>query len=407
MDRVPERIEGRKSTSTATGAWAKSPAPSRTAASRKNEDKRRNEPLDDRGWKTYQDNRYAFRYPADLVTTSHGNGVVELHSADRQFRIRASSQINSQKDTVQAAWQQRLKEHGQNVTYKRMGDGWFVVSGVEDGKTYYRKHFVSPGRTAEFLITYPKSRASVYDGWVRPIEKSFVAHRVSDSARASSRTEAPSVVTSTPAVNETLEVPSVVGRSYADAANLLAEFKVQRVEVASAAATGEVLAQDPAPGSSLPPGSPIGVRVSDGSLASAAPTVPAPPAASVAPAPQLEPSKAPAQNDRRTGASVGDIASSVGAPVLGVLLGLLLGAVLMRRAHLARSRANDTAPAEQVDIAPSKIGSSRAAAEVNQVTPVKSPAETKFTARLDPGDTTIEFNDLPEDEEAAIEQSRD
>ncbi|MGH6610412.1 MAG: PASTA domain-containing protein, partial [Burkholderiaceae bacterium] len=343
----------------------------------------------------------------DLVTTSHPNGVVELHSVDREFRMRASARINSEKDTVQSAWQQRLKEYGQSVTYKRKADGWFVVSGVEDGKTYYRKHFVSPQRTAEFVITYPKSRASVYDPWVIEIEKSFVAYRVSDSAPAPNSIEPPSPVTSAPAVNEKLELPNVIGRSYADAANVLTEFKVERVEVASADPTGEVLAQDPAPGSSLPPGSLIALRVSDGSLTSAAAEVPAPSAASVASL-QLEPSAAPVQNNRVAGAFIGEIASDVvAALVAGVLLGLLLGAVLMRRALLARSRAIDTASAEHVDIAPAEIDSSQAAAEVHKVAAIERPPEIKFTARLDPGETTIEFTDLPEDEEAAIEFSRD
>lgn len=404
---APQRTAPRKSTSKATAASAKSTAPSKTAASRKSEGERRNEPLNERGWKTYQDNRYAFRYPAGLVTTSHRNGVVELHSVDREFRMRASARINSEKDTVQSAWQQRLKEHGQSVTYKRKADGWFVVSGLEDGKTYYRKHFVSPERTAEFVITYPKSRALGYDPWVAEIEKSFVAYRVSDSAQASTSTAPPSVVTRAPAVNETLELPNVIGRSYADAANVLTESKVKRVEVASAAPTGEVLAQDPAPGSSLPPGSPIALRVSDGSLASAAAAVPAPSAASVASASQLEPSTAPVQNDRVAGAFIGEIASNVvAALVAGVLLGLLLGAVLMRRALLARSRAIDTAPAEHVDIAPAEIDSSQAAAEVHRVAAIEPPPEIIFTARLDPGETTIRFTDLPEDEEAAIEYSR-
>ena len=73
-----------------------------------------------------------------------------------------------------------------------------MVSGVEGGKTYYRKQFVSPDRTAELVITYPKSRASVYDPWVTEIEKSFVAYRASDTAQASSSTEPPSVVTRRP-----------------------------------------------------------------------------------------------------------------------------------------------------------------------------------------------------------------
>ncbi len=359
--------------------------------------------LNERGWKTYRDNRYAFRYPAGLVTASHPNGAVELDSLDQEFHMRASSRINSEKETVQSAWQQRLEEHGQSVTYKRKGDGWFVMTGVEDGKTYYRKHFVNPQRTAEFVITYPKSRASVYDPWVIDIEKSFVAHRVSDSAHASSSTEPPSVVTRAPAVGETLELPTVIGRSYDDAANVLTAFKVERVEVASAAPTGEVLAQDPAQGSSLLPGSAIALRVSDGSLASAAAAVPAPSAASVAPASQLETSTAPVQNDGVAGAFIGEIPSNVvAAPVAGVLLGLLLGSVLMRLALLARSRAIDTAPAEHVDIAPAEIDSSQAAAGVHRVEAIAPPPEIKFTARLDPGQATIKFTDLPQDEEAAI-----
>ena len=399
---TPQRTEARKSTSKPAAASAKS------AASRKSESERRNEPLDARGWQTYQDDRYTFRYPADLVTTLHRNGVIELHSLDREFRVRASARINSKKDTVHSAWQQRLKEHGRSVTYKRKGDGWFVVSGVEGGKTYYRKQFVSPERTAELVITYPKSRALVYDPWVTEIEKSFVAYRASDGAQASSSTEPPSVVTKAPAVNEVLELPNVIGRGYADAANVLTQFKVERVEVPSAAPTGEVLAQDPASGSSLPPGSSIALRVSDGSLASAAAAAPAPSVASVASASQLEPSTAPVQNDRVAGAFVGEIASKVvAALVAGVLLGLLLGAVLMRRALLARSRAIETAPAEHVDIAPAEIDSSQAAAEVHRVAAIEPPPEIKFTAWLDLGETTIKFTDLPEDEEAEIEYSTD
>ncbi|MBC8118348.1 MAG: hypothetical protein H7X75_02065 [Burkholderiaceae bacterium] len=110
------------------------------------------------------------------------------------------------------------------------------------------------------------------------------------------------------------------------------------------------------------------------------------------------------QNDRVTGAFIGEIASNVVVPlVAGISLGLLLGAVLMRRALLARRRAIDTTPAEQVVIAPAEIDSSQAAAEVPRVAAVAPPPEIKFTARLDPGETTIEFTDLLEDEEAAIE----
>ncbi len=149
------------------------------------------------------------------------------------------------------------------------------------------------------------------------------------------------------------------------------------------------------------------MRVSDGSLASAAAAASAPSVTSVAAAPQLEPSTAPVQNARVAGAFISEIASNVVAALIGgVLLGLLLGAVLMRRTLLARSRVIETAPAEHVDIAPAAIDS-QAATEVHRVAAIEPPPEIRFTAWLDPGETSIKFTDLSEDEEAAVEYSRD
>src|SRR5918993_3216147 len=67
--------------------------------------------------------------------------------------------------------------------------------------------------------------------------------------------------------NLNLKVPDVIGRSYADAGSALAEFKVDRIETASAARAGEVLAQEPVPASLIPAGSTVRLQVSDGSLA--------------------------------------------------------------------------------------------------------------------------------------------
>ncbi len=99
--------------------------------------------------------------------------------------------------------------------------------------------------------------------------------------------------------SQKLKVPDVIGRSYVGAGNALAEFKVDRIETASAAPAGEVLAQEPAPATLVLPGSTISLRVSDGSLASVADktsvtapaTAPAPPSA---PAPAADPAPATA-----------------------------------------------------------------------------------------------------------------
>ncbi len=69
-------------------------------------------------------------------------------------------------------------------------------------------------------------------------------------------------------------IPHVIGRSYTDAARALAKFKVERIETASAAPAGEVLAQEPAPAALGRPGSTVILQVSDGSLAGAASTSP-------------------------------------------------------------------------------------------------------------------------------------
>lgn len=99
------------------------------------------------------------------------------------------------------------------------------------------------------------------------------------SARAALGSVVTLVVSSGPAraatpVIETFELPNVIGRSYAEASGALSEFKVARIEKASDAPSGQVLAQDPAPGTSVKAGSAIGLQVSDGSLARGAATTP-------------------------------------------------------------------------------------------------------------------------------------
>ena len=160
-----------------------------------------------------------------------------------------------------------------------------------------------------------------------------------------------------------LKVPDVIGRSYVGAGNALAEFKVDRIETASAAPAGEVLAQEPAPATLVLPGSTISLRVSDGSLARAADTTPitAPataPAPSSAPAPAADsaPAAAPAPATATAAAPASEptvppaprarfpIALSANAALIlgaGVLLGLLLGALLMRQWLLRRKRLAD------------------------------------------------------------------
>lgn len=211
--------------------------------------------------------------------------------------------------------------------------------------------------------------------------------------------------TAAPAVAETFELPDLIGRSYADASGALSEFKVDRIDIASAVPSGEVLAQDPAPGISVSAGGTVSLQVSDGSLANAAATPPvAEPALVPAPTPEAAPvlaatapvSPAPptVQSDRLPFALP---SNAVLMLIAGVLLGLMMGALLMRRWLLGRQRPTlDIEPTVPVNFSPVEIA----------VADVPAP-EIKFIARHEAGETAIQFAAPADADEATLEVSND
>jgi hypothetical protein len=190
--------------------------------------------------------------------------------------------------------------------------------------------------------------------------------------RASTKTK--SKVSPSPAPQE-FSIPDVIGRSDADAARALANFKVERIETASAAPAGEVLAQEPASAALGRSGSTVILRVSDGSLATAASmepvtapdtaagassttapaTDPAPASTAVPMLPQ-EPAVPPGTRDQLPTALSASAALIFGA---GMLLGLVSGALLMRTRLLRRQLAAG-------EVAPPPM-----------LTPIQQPAEQR------------------------------
>ena len=294
-----------------------------------------------------------------------------------------------------------------------------------------------------------------------------VPRKVAPAQQPSSRTRADRVdgprAARSASVTETIEVPNVVGRSDADASRQLIEFRVDRIEVvANAAPSGHVLAQDPAPGTPVAPGSSIGLQISDGSLAAAAPSATSTSSANVA-VPTSAPSTPPATESSTpptASAAAQDPRSTLPPPgssalilLALVLVGLVLGALLMRRRVLARTQAVEdenvallggvpvqvTAaateePAGLQPIAPvaheNAAGVTEAkAAEAKAAEAIATPAlaattiatsttpplmvsamplpEIRVIARVESGQTTIEFAAPSEAEEAALEQSRE
>lgn len=131
-------------------------------------------------WKTYVNPRFGFSIDHPGLEPGrepdNGDGRV-FKSADGKFVLTAYAhflQVDDG-DTLDKRWKEELAQRGDTATYKKKGDTWFVVSGVQkDGTEYYRKLAVEKGNWATFLITYPHTENKKYDPWVAKIEKSFV-----------------------------------------------------------------------------------------------------------------------------------------------------------------------------------------------------------------------------------------
>lgn len=123
---------------------------------------------------------------------------------------------------------------------------------------------------------------------------------------------------------EIFEMPNVVGRTYAEAARSLAEFKITRTEIENAAPRDRVVAQTPAATTTLMPGDAVALQVSTGPAVAES-------AAKAATNATNEPNAPKATTNR--GVLAGVLAISA-----AVVLGLIGGGLLMRQ-WLSRQRA--------------------------------------------------------------------
>lgn len=232
----------------------------------------------------------------------------------------------------------------------------------------------------------------------------------SQRPRASAQSK-PSVSDSRSSAPRELSVPDVIGLSGADAARALANFKVERIETANAAPTGEVLTQEPGPAAVGLPGSTVTLKVSDGSLAIAESTIPVtvPVAASVTAAAAtatttaLATGLAPASTNLPISPQEPAIPSAAGGQFptelsiyaalifgAGVLLGLLSGALLMRgRLLRGRPAVGEFAASLALPQRQSPFDPRPAESDVGGVSASVLSSEVRFAARFVPVETTI------------------
>ena len=125
---------------------------------------------------------FVLRYPGDLVPgpmRSDGSGA-EFHTPNGEFKIFAFAVPSggNPRKVIARNFAEELKVFGDAVSYKRKGDTWFVVSGVNKaGLEFYSKAYANSSAVTLVRITYPHSQNGTYDPWVTLIEKNFTSAR--------------------------------------------------------------------------------------------------------------------------------------------------------------------------------------------------------------------------------------
>ena len=238
----------------------------------------------------------------------------------------------------------------------------------------------------EVIAQSPKALESIARG--QPI--TLIVSTGPGDAAAKSEKLATREVTSAPASSVP---PQVSGPMELDSAKAPAESKVERVDVPSAALQSEVPKLDPPAANSVTPDAALTLPASDASLVTPSTT---PPVVEPEPAPLTAPVPAPVRAPPDTQVPItfaSNAALTLGA---GILLGVLIGALLTRRWLLNRRPTIDVIALEPVGVARADTAASSAPVAAH-------PPGIRFDARLDEGETTIEFTasaDVDADREA-------
>jgi hypothetical protein len=135
---------------------------------------------------TYNNERFAYSisYPSDLLRMEpppeNGDGR-SFVSGDGSVQMLVWGEYNAAEKTWQEEYDLELKGFGSKPTYSLFKPGWYVISGIKDGKIFYQKTL---RRTLHqklgnldvfftFTIAYPKSAATKMDPIVEQISASF------------------------------------------------------------------------------------------------------------------------------------------------------------------------------------------------------------------------------------------
>lgn len=134
-------------------------------------------------WQTYRNVRFGFAvdYPGDILVMkpppANGDGCA-FHVPGRRIEVTASASHNVLDDSIGQLYAKALAEFGPgNVSYRRRGDSFFVVSGISRGRVFYEYVQIARKGGGDYVgrlrILYPPREKAVMDPVVTRMQRRF------------------------------------------------------------------------------------------------------------------------------------------------------------------------------------------------------------------------------------------
>lgn len=129
-------------------------------------------------YKTYSNARFAYSisYPWKLLTpqgeATNGDGQKFL-SSDGDVELIVYGSNNALDQSLKDVYDEARGAANSEVTYQILKPGWFVVSGISDGKVFYQKTILRQGVFKTLRLEYKRSVKSTWDPITPKIAASF------------------------------------------------------------------------------------------------------------------------------------------------------------------------------------------------------------------------------------------
>lgn len=124
---------------------------------------------------TYCNPRYGFcvDYPVGFqMETPPDNGDGSNLFDGNGFKMTVSGINNVSEDTLESEIINQSRSFDE-ITYRKKGKNWFVLSGFKGSEVLYLKTFIGTESINHLYIRYPAGHKAVYDGIVDKISHSY------------------------------------------------------------------------------------------------------------------------------------------------------------------------------------------------------------------------------------------